>query len=84
MGRRIIHDADYMNYVMTPPTQESIYYPKGSEQSSMKIVKDSGLGEVGAGAESIWGMSVSTVAISAIVISALAFMALCVVSMSRR
>ena len=80
------YNNPYMNLVMTPPAQESVYYPKGSEQSGMKLIKESGLGEVamGGGGETIWGMSVSTVAISAIVISALAFMALCVVSMSRR
>lgn len=75
----------FMNFVMTPPSrEEAVVESPAVGMSSMRIVKENGLGEVQSEGGGGWNISITTVAISALVISAIAFMALCVVSMSKK
>jgi hypothetical protein len=50
MGRRIIHDKDFIEYVMTPPvmdrTEYEMYEPK---TSIMRVISNGGGGELSSG-----------------------------------
>jgi hypothetical protein len=79
MGRRIIHDTDFMNYVMTPPVQEE--FTKNDIKLDVVRVSNrdgrggGGLGEVslvGSGGEQqSWVMPVVIIVVSAMALMTL-------------
>ncbi len=80
--RRIIHDTDFMNYVMTPPQQEAAKYEMYKPVlSTMRIVsndgRDSGLGELPVGVavsgsnQQDWVMPVVIIVVSAMALMTL-------------
>jgi hypothetical protein len=80
MGRRIIHDNDFMRFVMTPPQQlEAKYDMYQPSLSTMRIMTDgrsSGLGEVpaiysGGGDQNSWVMPVVIIVVSAMALMTL-------------
>ena len=84
MSRRIIHDTDFMQYVMTPPRMTSqeyeMYEPK---TSTIRVVNDRGVANTGLGqlpivgsAQGMFGGSEWVMPVVVIVVSAMALMTL--------
>ena len=78
MSRRIIHDTDFMDYVMTPPRQSKakydMYEPVLSEMRVVDVSnKSSNLGEVVCGEEKKqdWVMPVVIIVVSAMALMTL-------------
>jgi hypothetical protein len=80
MARRIIHDTDYMNYIMTPPVQEE-YTKNDIKVDTVRVFsKDrctgGGLGEVslvgsGGSDQQSWVMPVVIIVVSAMALMTL-------------
>lgn len=83
MARRIIHDKDFINFVMTPPrmdkTEYEMYEPKTSQ---IRVVNDKGTANTGLGdlpiVGSVQGSSSNdwVMPVVVIVVSAMALMTL--------
>jgi len=78
--KRIIHDNDYMQFVMTPPQQAEVKYEMYNPSvSTMRIVsnggRSNGLGEVpaisGGGDQNNWVMPVVIIVVSAMALMTL-------------
>lgn len=76
MSRRIIHDEDFIDYVMTPPKQQEFMYQK-PQIDSVKIVpalSSNGLGQVpmlSGGTQQDWVMPVVIIVVSAMALMTL-------------
>ena len=80
MARRVIHDADYMSYVMTPPSQEDYAKYNNANVDVVRVISkdrgvDSGLGQLptissGSG-QSEWVMPVVIIVVSAMALMTL-------------
>jgi hypothetical protein len=81
MSRRIIHDTDFMQYVMTPPvmdrTEYEMYEPKTSTMRIVSNKDNGGLGQVpvvssmSGNESSSWVMPVVIIVVSAMALMTL-------------
>lgn len=87
MSRRIIHDKDFIQYVMTPPIQEAPGYGQDYRPGEMNVItrnpKQEGLGELPAGGMWSGAESNSWMPIVIIVVSAMALITVYAVVMKR-